>query len=691
MTKQDNAAKPEPVEIDYAKKEKMSHKFPDGLPNGIIDKKVPGIGATTAELIAPRESIIVVPTKALAYSKMKSKYANNPLYIGSKYRDLEEPTRKDVEDYLNDWENPNYNQKIIVVADSLHTKLFNWIPQNLLSHFFLMIDEIDTFQNDSNYRDSLEKAIDYYYKHPKDNRCMLTATPIIFQTKIPDERKDINVINYNKPNLHIWHVERNSVMSYLLDFLKLRAKEIREENKHVIAYNSINQAKTFLNYLLKKEKLGFIKEQVGIMCSRDSRNEVGDYYCEIAEDGSLPSGKLIVFMTSAYFSGVDIKDDFTTVIVSGSDAKHHRLTSRQIVQIAGRNRKGSSEDYLIIPEMKYEHHDIKNLKIKTKEDIEYLSGLSNCVEKYFDKTYLLKNNRNNIYKEIVSNSGLKEFMRLDKNNKLTYSAFKIDAFIHKKTEDNLLYTKKADLKKSLSKHFNIITYNKKDLPKPDGDLFKDDIKLSKHELFLNIINEKAIGLLDLSALDRSAREFYDKLIFLKKYMTEIDIIYHLKHLSGNKSLDTKTFNNFVKAVYATASDEERYQFFRRELKNNFTMNNQYASSEIVSKILNINKKVLSTVVANYQHEKPNIVDDETFFMSKHLSFDQKDKNKRQAVIQMVMTRMKYFYEIKKVKDSKGNRKFEIINKNPYGIKIYSRKNHGSGNQFGFFNIVDPDL
>ena len=52
---------------------KLSDVF-ETTPYGLIKKNRTGVGATTLELNSPRNSIIVVPTKALAYEKAKSNW-----------------------------------------------------------------------------------------------------------------------------------------------------------------------------------------------------------------------------------------------------------------------------------------------------------------------------------------------------------------------------------------------------------------------------------------------------------------------------------------------------------------------------------------------------------------------------------------------------------------------------------------
>jgi len=91
----------------------------DRVPFGIINKTITGIGATTLELLTQvRNSIIVVPTKSLAYIKhtwAEEKYGNNySLYVGSAIKDITSSvTKNDIKHYIN-IEN-NWKKKILVV------------------------------------------------------------------------------------------------------------------------------------------------------------------------------------------------------------------------------------------------------------------------------------------------------------------------------------------------------------------------------------------------------------------------------------------------------------------------------------------------------------------------------------------------------------------------------------------------
>ena len=95
----------------------------DRVPFGIINKTITGLGATTLEIMnQERDSIIVVPTKSLAYSKYKSanlsKGDGYTLYFGSPIKEIKSNvTPRQVQAYLNS--NNHRKKKFLVVADSL--------------------------------------------------------------------------------------------------------------------------------------------------------------------------------------------------------------------------------------------------------------------------------------------------------------------------------------------------------------------------------------------------------------------------------------------------------------------------------------------------------------------------------------------------------------------------------------------
>ena len=169
------------------------------IPHGIVHKEETGMGATYLELKAKRNSIIVEPIKITAYSK--AKHHIGTLYVGSGTQEQKERTKIS---YINRYvENPDINQKkIIVVADSLNN-VIKAIGDNVFHQYFLLIDEVDSFQMDSTFRKSMELCLDIYKKFNPTNRCLLTSTLLDFSN--PDlATESKTIIKYNIP-LYLFH------------------------------------------------------------------------------------------------------------------------------------------------------------------------------------------------------------------------------------------------------------------------------------------------------------------------------------------------------------------------------------------------------------------------------------------------------------------------------------------------------
>jgi len=314
-------------------------------PYGLIKKNRTGIGATTLELESPRNSIVVVPTKALAITKAKKSKIEGTekykyLYVAGDSSNAGFPS---VRDYLSD--NSIEYKKFIVVADSL-PKVLREIGEQDYPSYFLMVDEIDSYQYDSNYRDSLEDVIDYYFKFPKNKRCLVSATVGKFSNKKIEEEPVINV-NFNNPQPRIINLLHTN---NIIETSANKIFEIRQEypdDKILIAYNSV---KGGILYIIEKlrEKLDeqheeysneqiaeFLKNECSILCGKNSKRYVEGYYSDI-EGELLP--KKINFMTCAYFVGIDISERFHLISIADSSIPFTLLSEDKFLQIAGRCR-----------------------------------------------------------------------------------------------------------------------------------------------------------------------------------------------------------------------------------------------------------------------------------------------------------------------------------------------------------------
>lgn len=343
------------------------------LPYGIVKKSVPGIGATTLALNQPRDTIIVLPTKKLAYQKYlrgynKERTSNRFLYVGSDIPEekCKSPTDEQIRSYIAEKRTGTFPyKKILVVADSLgrvmeqikyikeeptrfvRKKLEEYaeklkhdpslpplnIPITKLYEphmdWHIMVDEIDTFQSDGKFREAMENVIDHYLEFPPIKRCLVSATIRPF-THPQLKEEPLLEINYEHPKKRPVNIIRtNNMHREVADRLGFCRKQYPND-KIVVAYNSIRSINTVIR-LLPVE----LQADCSVACSSQSQTMVGEYY------RSLHSGKLatpITFITSTYFVGVDIEERFHLLTVTDPRRIQTLLSPEKIYQISGRCR-----------------------------------------------------------------------------------------------------------------------------------------------------------------------------------------------------------------------------------------------------------------------------------------------------------------------------------------------------------------
>ena len=342
-------------------------------PHGLIKKNKTGIGATTLELNSPRNSIIVVPTRALAYGKaISSRIEGDPnkykvLYVGGEITGFTVPT---ISSYLMD--SSIHYKKFIVVADSLQ-RLLEVIGKEHYRDYFLMVDEIDSYQYDCSYRPNIEKVMDYYFQFPISHRCLVSATMGEFSNKDIVEEPVINV-QFSAPqsrNINLVHTDKAEIR------LKKLIEEIASSNpndKILIAYNSVRGCATIINSFSDS-----LKSECAILCS-SKNEEITEYYSDIVED-KLP--KRITLMTCTYFVGVDITERFHLITAINVSKSYTILSTDKLQQIAGRCRhpEGLLSETIIYTTKHIDNANLPGLPAQVLKDAEALATFGNLFPK----------------------------------------------------------------------------------------------------------------------------------------------------------------------------------------------------------------------------------------------------------------------------------------------------------------------
>jgi hypothetical protein len=352
--------------------------------NVILNKTLPGLGATSCEIECERNSIIIEPNVPVIDGKM-NKYPNErwPYPILGVRKGVKIST---IQAYLLNKSIPF--KKILTTPESYISKVqvaFNDL--NIINYkedYFLLLDESEKFIQDTDFRKSLFEVMNDFWKF--NNKAMVSATPLIPHGKgfIEQEFRIIKVLpqfNYKKP---ITVITTNSV----LDCVKQVYNEDITTDTICFFVNSI----TMIDNIIKH--LG-LKEQSRIFCSEDSLpriKELGytDYSTVIEHTNGLAELNRVNFFTSRFFSAVDIDlaDNNVSVIIATDNyvAPHSAVDPfTHVKQIIGRFRNKTQFNCLI-------SNTKDNITYRTKEDILNYTRGSHSAFKAIHTLYLKETN-----------------------------------------------------------------------------------------------------------------------------------------------------------------------------------------------------------------------------------------------------------------------------------------------------------
>lgn len=580
---------------------KLSDVF-EATPYGLIKKNRTGVGATTLELKSRRNSIIVVPTKTLAYNKAKqskivgtrNKY--KVLYVGSKIVGFNVPT---IEEYLAD--ETITNKKFIVVADSL-PKLLDKIGKDNYKDYFFMVDEVDSYQYDAWYRPTLEDVIDYYFEFPPMQRCLVSATIGSFSNKKIEEEPVIDV-TFNQPqprNIKLLHT--NNVITTTVRQISSIIE--RDPNaKILIAYNSLRRGILQIIESLDEE----LKSRCAILCSTQSKTYAGEYYSDIIEE-SLPNQ--ITFMTCTYFVGVDISERFHLISVAEGlkNQLHTLLSEDKLEQIAGRCRheEGLLSETVIYQsrgELVGTEHLLfpptpEAVELEIKEDAQVLIDYINTIPKLKDVYKGLNNWLNGIKIDAIIHNSFKSYyssssvrlLREDIHNKIKPAYLNIDNILIQYNILNSLYLSEQALKESLQSQGHIVTWenveeSEERLSSQVQDNLDEYIRVVEENEIDNIIEqlrrgnsiEERVRIANRYIIEftpsRNGKIVIDRFLELQNYVPFEALITTLPQLTTPSQYD-----RFYNSVIFWALSEEHS--FKREFKRVFPLETPLSGNDI---------------------------------------------------------------------------------------------------------------
>ena len=567
--------------------EKKLGEIFDTLPYGLVKKNRTGMGATTLELESPRNSIIVVPTKALAYGKYQIK-PDKYFYVGSSIGNAKDTSKKDISNYLKN-DKIEY-KKFLVVADSLY-KVIEAIGKSVYNNYFIMLDEIDAYQSDNSFRPVLENTLDYFFQFYWERRCIISATVRRFTNP---EINELPIVNIEYPTFQtrtISLVHTNN--PHLIAKEKIEDLFENTKEKIVVAYNKISYIRQIIA-LLKPE----IQNECAIFCSPASKDQAEQYYSELV-DTKLT--QRITFLTCTFFAGIDINDRFHLVSISNTRFIYTLLSPEKLTQIAGRcrDKEGVFSETIIYTTSENNlsaYSRYKEYLLKYANDLKkYAQGVNELIQKH---TKLISENFIEVKEDIIRRSkksywgGIPvSLIRTDLNKNSVISYFNIDHILECHDLKINLYSRPEQLRDRLAgdnhkinfqsterKHTKNQINTKKKTEQTLEQVEKNSIDTVVEKLTQlknqGKLNQQKIGKLIRDTTHRSQARFLERFQKLYSYVPFDDLIAILPQHTHKKA-----YSNFCNAVIFWAL-EDRHPF-KLTLKHRFEPGN-YSDDEIMA-------------------------------------------------------------------------------------------------------------
>ena len=366
------------TEIINIEKGQYLSNIMDFIPvNAIIEKTLPGIGATYCEIVSKRNSIIVEPNVPVIEGK-RSKHPKNILGVieGVTILDLKNYLKSDVE-----------FKKIIVTPESYFKvqKAFNQLRINYFDEYFFLFDECERITQDIDYRETIDSPMEDFWKFKK--RSFISATPWEPSAKEFEMNGFKSIII--KPNYNV-------VQDINLFFTPNVLATIKEIfNNDIPDKTNIKDHHCF--FINSVDMIHCIIKQLNI-------NEISNIYCSTAaikkfkklQDknvfSNLGSLNSVNFFTGRFFSAVDIECDFkphVTIVTDVKFAPHtkiHPLT--EFIQIVGRFRNGVQSVSLITnTDKSLPYRSINEVNISIEEGKKAYDQLNTLYEEAPNENY----------------------------------------------------------------------------------------------------------------------------------------------------------------------------------------------------------------------------------------------------------------------------------------------------------------
>ena len=271
------------------------NNFPlEAIPtNCILDKTLPGLGATYSEIKAKRNSIIIEPNVPVIMGKVKNDNSLLGVYESIKEAKIKSYLLNDTITYKKILCTPEAYMRIVRIAEDIELDLYN--------NYFCLYDECEKITQDIDYREQISLPMNDFFLYR--DKAFVSATPL--QLRNPEFEEQNFFILKVKPTFEfrkkINLITTNNYESSVIELLE----ELKDSPCVCIFMNSTNG----INKLTTRLEENNITDYKAF-CSKKSEIKFKSRNIHQSfEDLDLPLAKYN-FFTSRFYSAVDI---YTTV------------------------------------------------------------------------------------------------------------------------------------------------------------------------------------------------------------------------------------------------------------------------------------------------------------------------------------------------------------------------------------------
>ena len=321
----------------------VMHEIPT---NCILSKRIPGCGATTLELRAKHNSIILVPNVPVINSKCQKD--KNVLGV---YEKIDE---QKIVEYLK-----SHQQYKIMTTPESFPKVKNACELcglDIYKDFFLLDDECHQLIKDVDYRADIVLPMDDFFQF--EHKALVSATPIKFSDPRFKDFKTIEISAEYDYQQKIQVVHTYSIARTVREYL-----ENHKNNKVCIFFNSVDGI-----YSIMKQ-FGMLNNAT-VYCAPKSRTKLKSEhdFTNAYNVWSAKTMKQYNFFTGRFYTAFDLELDYKPDLLMITDPHLSPYTMLDVdtdcIQICGRFRNGISSATHI-------YRTDEEIVAKTRDELEW--------------------------------------------------------------------------------------------------------------------------------------------------------------------------------------------------------------------------------------------------------------------------------------------------------------------------------